>query len=87
MHRLMLLAAVALSLTGCMRSDTQKAQRDARWNDKPAHISCNGYTGPMVDTDTTGRIEYDDGGRITFVDAKTHRLVKTEGECVVTYAR
>jgi hypothetical protein len=87
MYRLMLLAAVALSLTGCMRSDTQKAQRDARWNDKPAHILCQGYAGVLVDTDTTGRIEFDETGRIDFVDAKTKQLVKTEGECVVTYAR
>lgn len=85
MKRTIILLAAAMVLAGC--SETQKAANDAYYGDKPAHITCYSYAagGPFIDTDTKGRIEYDDGGRITFVDAKTGELVKTEGECVVRY--
>ena len=85
MLKTVIILTAALALSGCMRSDTAKAQRDVRFNDKPAHITCQGYSGVMVDADTTGRIEFDETGRIDFVDAKSKRLIKTEGECVVSY--
>jgi hypothetical protein len=85
MKKYLLIAAVIVvsALGAC--SETERAQNEARYNDKPADILCQGYSGVLVDTRTTGRIEFDATGRIDFVDAKTGRLTKTEGECVVTY--
>ena len=77
-----LLAGVAATaLAAC--SDTGRARMAAHYSDRPATIRCVGWGGVIVDTKTTGRIEFDATGRIDFVDAKTGRLVKTEGECVV----
>lgn len=81
----LLLAMVGLAMSAC--SDTERAQRAAHYSDRPARIVCSGYSGNMVDTTTTGRIEFDSTGRIDFVDAQTGGLVKTEGECVIRYAR
>lgn len=81
------LSLLSLSLVACEVSETAKAQNEVYYGDKPARIICQGYGGVMVNTTTTGRIEFDSTGRIDFVDAQTGRLTKTEGECVVTYAR
>lgn len=79
---------ILTTLGGCMMTDAEVASREAYYNDKPAHITCTGYaSGVMVDTDTTGKVSFEEGGRISFVDAKTGGFVTTEGECVVRYAR
>lgn len=86
MIKIILLALVAMTLAAC--GETSQAANKAYYSDKPAHITCQGYaSGLMVDTDTTGRIEYDAGGRYTFVNAKTGELTLSEGECVVVYKR
>jgi len=87
MKKILILGLLAASMTACTVSDTEVAQRQAFYGDKPAHIICQGYNGMMVNTTTTGRIEFDATGRIDFVDDKTGRLTKTEGECVVSYAK
>lgn len=78
-------AAATLALAAC--GDTTNAQNEAYFTDKPAHVSCWAYhAGKIYDGQTKGKIKYDEGGRLNFVDAKTGRLVVVEGECVVWYA-
>ena len=79
--------AIISFVTACTVSDTDMARQAVYYENRPAHIICTGYNGVLVDTNTLGRIEFDATGRIDFVDAKTGGLVKTEGECVVTYAK
>ena len=87
MRKILIAAALCATALSACTSETTRAQNDVYYNDKPARIMCMGYSGVMVDTTTTGRIEFDSTGRIDFVDAQTGRLTKTEGECVVTYVK
>lgn len=79
-------ALAAVSLAGCYRNDTSRTNAAVLYGDAPARITCTGYNGLMFDGESTGAVEYDEGGRISFLDRKTGGLVKTEGECVVRYA-
>lgn len=78
-------ALSALSLGACYRTDTQKAANAAYWNDKPADIQCQTYGVITYEGRSTGKIEYDEGGRLGFVDQKSNRYVIIEGECRVFY--
>jgi hypothetical protein len=69
-----------LALLAC--TDAERAQHAAFG--EPGHITC--YSGGQViyDGDSTGRIESEqrsDGW--LFMDAKTRRLVRVSGDCVV----
>jgi len=75
----------ALALSGCARNQTSAAVRSAQWdNTKNWHVTCQGYSGVMYDGNTRGPVEYDETGRVSFIDAVSGKLVKSEGECVQT---
>ena len=85
MKNIAIICLVALALAGCYRNQTSQAVRTAQYdNNKNWHVSCSGYTGPMYDGNSRGPVEYDETGRISFIDAQTGKLVKSEGECIQT---
>lgn len=90
MKRFSILAAGALALSlaacGVTDTDTYKASQDALYSDKPAAITCYAYGVQTFDGRSTGKVLYDEGGRISFVDAENGRLTALEGECRVVYA-
>jgi hypothetical protein len=84
------LAAVAASLAACdgyYATDSYKASRDALYSDKPAAVTCYAYGTLTFNGLSTGKVIYDEGGRISFVDAANGRLTSLEGECRVVYSR
>lgn len=85
--RVSLIAAVALGAAAALAScsETSRAAMDARSDDRPTTVTCTGYNGEIFNGRSTGRIEFDETGRLTFVDAATGGLVITEGECIVRY--
>ena len=78
-----LLATVA---TGAC-TDSKIASREATWGDKPADIVCWTYGTQNFAGRSTGKVEYDEGGRISFVDAANGRYTTIEGECRVVYSK
>ncbi len=85
MKNVALIAAVSASvlLAGCYRNDTERAVNKANWDDsKNWHVTCVGYGGLMYDGNSRGPVTYDDTGRVSFIDAKSGKMVKSEGECV-----
>ena len=74
-----------LGLAGC--TDAERAQRSARYSDRPADITCRTFGEPFYVGRSTGKVTYDEGGRVTFVDRANGRLTTIEGECMVVYAR
>ena len=81
------LTVSALALAGCYRTDAGRAVTDATYGDKPAAITCYAYGVLTFDGTSTGKVIYDEGGRLTFVDAASNRLTTIEGECRVVYSR
>ncbi|WP_419255118.1 hypothetical protein ACN2C6_06635 [Caulobacter sp. ErkDOM-YI] len=78
-----ILATVAMG--AC--TDSKRAGRDATFSDKPADIVCWTYGTQNFAGRSTGKVEYDRGGRIAFVDAANGRYTTIEGECRVTYSK
>lgn len=72
-----------LAVAGC--SETDRARNDARGDDRPTTILCQGYNGVIFEGRSSGRVEFDPTGRLTFVDAATGSYVIAEGECIVRY--
>lgn len=85
MRTTVIIALAGLALAGCYRNQTVRANASLRYSDTPSHITCYGYGGLMVDAQSRGAVERDDDGLITFIDAKTGHVVKTEGECVIDH--
>ncbi len=56
-------------------------------SDRPADIRCTSYGEVTYRGRSTGRVSYNDSGRLQFVDAATGRLNIIEGECRVVYDR
>ena len=86
--RLILTAAILLSTVavgGC--TDSKRASREATWGDKPADIVCWSYGTQTFAGRSTGKVEYDKGGRISFVDAANGRYTTVEGECRIVYSQ
>ena len=80
------IAAVALlGLAGC--TDADRARRSAKFDDSPADVSCRSFGQPFYSGRSTGKVTYDEGGRVTFVDRANGRLTTIEGECMIVYAR
>ena len=83
--------AVALALIGVLTgglsacTDSKRARNDATWGDKPADITCWTYGVENFKGRSTGKVEYDDGGRISFVDASNNRYTTIDGDCRVVY--
>lgn len=74
--------AGALATTAC--TDSKRARNDATWTDRPADIICWSYGTETFKGRSTGKVEYDEG-RISFVDAASHRYTTIDGECRVVY--
>ena len=68
-------------------TDSKRASREATWGDKPADIACWSYGAQTFAGRSTGKVEYDEGGRISFVDAANGRYTTVEGECRVVYSK
>lgn len=88
MKKFLIIGVAALALTGCgvTGTDTYQASQDALYSDKPAAITCYAYGVLTFNGVSTGKVLYDEGGRISFVDAANGRLTSMEGECRVVYA-
>ena len=78
-----LLTAAAVS--AC--TDSRQAQREVKWGDRPADITCWTYGVQNFEGRSTGKVEYDEGGRLSFVDASNGRFTTIEGDCRVVYAK
>ena len=74
-----------LTLAGCTEAERQ--QRSTHFSDRPADVTCRTFGEPFYVGRSTGKITYDEGGRVTFVDQANGRLTTIEGECMVVYAR
>jgi hypothetical protein len=86
--RLILTAALLLSTVAVGAcTDSKRASREATWGDKPADIVCWSYGTQTFSGRSTGKVEYDEGGRISFVDAANGRYTTIEGECRVVYSQ
>lgn len=79
-------AAMGVTLSGCMVTEAEKEARDAYYEDKPAAVTCYTYGERTFDGVSKGKVIYDEGGRLTFVDSSNDRLTTIEGDCRVVYA-
>ena len=75
-----------LGLAGCIRTEAGRAERDAYYGDKPAAVTCYVYGERSFDGFSTGKVIYDEGGRIGFVDRANGRYTVIEGDCRIVYA-
>lgn len=75
--------AAALITVAC--ADSKRARDDATFSDRPARITCWSYGVLNFDGRSTGKVEYDDDGRISFVDAANDRYATIDGDCRVVY--
>ena len=80
-----IIAVSALSLGAAACTDSERARNSATFADQPADIMCWTYGTENFRGRSTGKVEYDEGGRISFVDAANGRLTTVEGDCRVTY--
>lgn len=79
------LVALTAALASSACTDSRRARNDATWTDRPADITCWTYGTQNYTGRSTGKVEYSDSGRISFVDAATHRYTTIDGECRVVY--
>lgn len=87
-RNLILTAAAGLAiaaLSACHVTDARRAQTRATYGDQPASIICWTYGERNFEGRSTGKVVYDDGGRLTFVDASNNRLTTVEGDCRIVY--
>ena len=77
--------ALVVSVGAC--TDSKRASRDATWGDKPADITCWTYGTESFSGRSTGKVEYDEGDRISFVDAANQRYTTVDGDCRVVYSK
>ena len=77
------LGLTAVALMGC--TESKRARNAATWGDRPADITCWTYGTETFSGRSTGKVEYNDGGRIAFVDAANDRYTTIDGECRVVY--
>lgn len=66
-------------------TESKRARNGATWGDQPAEITCWTYGVENFTGRSTGKVEYDDGGRISFVDASNNRYTTVDGDCRVVY--
>ncbi len=86
MNRIVATLAVAgVALSGAACTDSKRARNAATWGDRPADITCWTYGTENFRGRSTGKVEYDEGGRVSFVDASNDRYTTIEGDCRVVY--
>ncbi|MEQ7156234.1 hypothetical protein [Brevundimonas aurifodinae] len=78
-----LVAGLAVSAAAC--TESKRARNAATFGDQPADITCWTYGTETFSGRSTGKVEYNDGGRIAFVDADNGRYTTIDGECRVVY--
>ncbi len=76
-------AGLAIGASAC--TDSKRASQAATWGDQPADITCWTYGTENFSGRSTGKVEYDEGGRVSFVDAANGRYTTVEGDCRVVY--
>lgn len=81
---LTILAVAGLALTSAC-TDSERARRAATFADQAADITCWTYGTETFTGRSTGKVEYDEGGRISFVDAANGRFTTVEGDCRIVY--
>ncbi len=77
------LAGLVVAAGAC--TDSKRASRAATWGDQAADITCWSYGEQTYSGRSTGKVEYDEGGRVSFVDAATGRYTTIEGDCRMVY--
>ncbi len=80
---ILMLAGLAMTAAAC--TDSKRASRAATWGDQPADITCWSYGEQTYSGRSTGKVEYDEGGRVSFVDAANGRYTTIEGDCRMVY--
>ena len=80
---LVLIAGLAVTAAAC--TESKRARNAAQWGDQAADITCWTYGTETFTGRSTGKVEYNDGGRIAFVDASNGRYTTIDGECRVVY--
>lgn len=83
MATILLVFGLAVAAGAC--TDSKRARNAATWGDQPADITCWTYGTETFAGRSTGKVEYNDGGRIAFVDAANGRYTTIDGECRVVY--
>ena len=78
------LAVAGLALTSAC-TESERARRAATFADQAADITCWTYGTETYSGRSTGKVEYDEGGRISFVDAANGRYTTVEGDCRIVY--
>ena len=81
-----LILALGLAASAAACTESRRARNDATFSDRPADITCWTYGVETFKGRSTGKVEYNDGGRIAFVDAANGRYTTVDGECRVVYA-
>ncbi len=77
------MAAIAVGASAC--TESKRARNATTWGDQPADITCWTYGTQNYAGRSTGKVEYDDGGRLSFVDAANGRYTTIEGDCRIVY--
>lgn len=85
MNKIAIITCVALSLGACARNETQRVNYQMRYDDRPARVTCMGYSGLLIDTVSLGAVERDEDGIVSFIDSRTGRMIKVEGECIIEH--
>jgi len=80
---IVLIAGLAVTAAAC--TESKRARNAATWGDKPADITCWTYGLQTFSGRSTGKVEYNDEGRLAFVDAANGRYTTLDGECRVVY--
>lgn len=87
-YRLLAFGAVLAVIGGTAAcSDTYRARTERMLTDKPASITCYHYGQTIYSGRSKGKVEADENGAISFVDATNNKLTAVEGECVTVYDR
>jgi outer membrane lipoprotein-sorting protein len=80
-----ILCIAGLAVTAAACTEAKRARNAAEFGDRPADITCWTYGTETFSGRSTGKVEYNDGGRIAFVDAANGRYTTLDGECRVVY--
>lgn len=73
----------ALALPAC--TESERAKNEAKFNDRAAEITCWTHGTEIYTGKSTGKVEYNDDRRISFVDAANKRYTTITGDCRVVY--
>ena len=76
---------IALASAAAACTETERAQTGVLMSDREARVTCREYGEIMFDGRSTGKVVYDETGRINFINAATGGMEVLEGECRVSY--